>query len=118
MSEEETESASSEGESEEGSSWSGEEDEEVEYEDEPVLKYRRFATKEVVMDITQMAASREYALICCIAVHPKVLLTVCNNYRHPPSTTCSRPTVALPCTQDHSVCTLTFVTIIFEHCQR
>lgn len=75
MSEEDIESASSEGESEEGSYWSGESEEEVEDEDEPVLKYRRFATKEVVLDITQMAASREYALICCIAVHPKVPVT-------------------------------------------
>ena len=80
MLEEEVASGSTEGESEEGSSWSGEseadeEENEDEEEDEPVLKYRRFAAKEVVMDIAQ-TAGREFSLICCIAVHPKVCACV------------------------------------------
>lgn len=49
-----------------GSSSSGEGSEE---EEEPVLKYRRFA-KELVNSISGTGSDRN--IICCIAVHPKV----------------------------------------------
>ena len=51
----------SEEESEEGAS---------DHEEEPVLKYRRFA-KEVVNSISG-ASEEERNIICCISVHPKV----------------------------------------------
>ncbi len=45
--------------------------EEEEEDDEPVLKYRRFA-KEVVTSICE-GSDGGRNIICCMAVHPKVL---------------------------------------------
>lgn len=54
--------------SEAGSGSSGEEEDHEE--EEPVLKYKRFA-KEVVSSISE-GSDGEKNIICCIAVHPKV----------------------------------------------
>ncbi len=67
---EEEESGDS-GDSEEGSG-TGEEDENEEEEDEPVLKYKRFA-KEVVASISDPTLPDLAAHICSIAVHSKVM---------------------------------------------
>lgn len=63
------ESVSGSGSSEEGEEESGGEEED---EDEPVLKYKRFA-KEVVSSISDPRTSGIMPVhICCITVHPKV----------------------------------------------
>ena len=64
-------SGSYEEESGEYSSEAESSDEEDREEEEPVLKYKRFA-KEVVSSINE-GSDGEKNIICCIAVHPKVL---------------------------------------------